>query len=134
VESVLLYGSEIWRLNEYYRKRLQAVEMDYLRRSVRVSRLEHISNQEIRTRMNAEESIIDRIKNKGPSWFGHVLRMEEERWPKQLYQWKPPGKRKRGRPNKSWREEVMTTVQSRGLNIEDAQDRWLWRTGTGRQH
>jgi hypothetical protein len=101
VESVLLYGSEIQTLNECYRKRLQVVEMDFLRRSGRVSRLEHISNQEIRTRMNAEESIIDRIKNKGLSWFGHVLRMEEERWPKQLYQWKPPGKRKRGRPKKS---------------------------------
>jgi hypothetical protein len=61
--------------NEYYRKRLQAVEMDYLRRSARFSRLEHISNQEIRTRMNAEESIIDRIKDKGLNWFGHVLRM-----------------------------------------------------------
>jgi hypothetical protein len=86
------YGSEIWTLNEYYRKILQAVEMDYLRRSARVSRLERISNQEIRTRMNSEERIIDRIKNKGLSWFGHVLRMEEKRWPKQLYQWKPPGK------------------------------------------
>jgi hypothetical protein len=82
----LLYGSEIWTLNEYYRKRLQALEMDYLQRSARVSRLEHISNQEIRTRMDAEESIIDRIKNKGLSWFGHVLRMEEKRCPKQLYQ------------------------------------------------
>jgi hypothetical protein len=59
VESVLLYGSEIWTLNEYYRKRLQAVEMDYLRRSARVSSLYHISNQEIRTRMDAEESIIE---------------------------------------------------------------------------
>jgi hypothetical protein len=134
VESVLLYGSEIWTLNEYYRKRLQAVEMDCLRRSARVSRLEHISNQEIRTRMNAEKSIIDRIKNKGLKWFGHVLRMEEERWPKQLYHWKPPGKRKRGRPRKSWREEMMPAMQSRGLSIEDAQDRRLWRTDTGRQH
>jgi ppGpp synthetase/RelA/SpoT-type nucleotidyltranferase len=80
----LLYGSEIWTLNEYYRKRLLAVEMDYLRMSARVSRLEHMSNQEIRTRMNAEESIIDKIKNKGRSWFGRVLRMEEERWSKQL--------------------------------------------------
>jgi hypothetical protein len=78
--------------NEYYRKRLQAVEMDYLRRSARVSRLQHVNNQEIRTRMNAEESKIDRIKNKCLTWLGHVLRMEEERWPKQLYQWKPPGK------------------------------------------
>jgi S-ribosylhomocysteine lyase LuxS involved in autoinducer biosynthesis len=57
VESVSLYASEIWTLNEYYRKRLQAVEMDYLK-SARVSRLEHISNQEIRTRMNAEESTV----------------------------------------------------------------------------
>jgi hypothetical protein len=40
----------------------------------------YVSNQDIRTRMNAE----DRIKNKGLNWFGHVLRMEEERWPKQL--------------------------------------------------
>jgi hypothetical protein len=29
---------------------------------------------------------------------------------------------------------MMTAMQSRGLNIEDAQDRQLWRTGTGRQH
>jgi hypothetical protein len=84
--------------------------------------------------MNAEESIIDRIKNKGLNWFGHVLRMEEERCTKQLYQWKPPGKRKRGRPNKSRREEMMTAMQSRGLNIEDAQERRLWRIGTGRRH
>jgi hypothetical protein len=52
----------------------------------------------------------------------------------QLYQRKPPGKRKRGRPNKSWREKMMTAMQSRGLNIEDAQDRRLWRIGTGRRH
>jgi hypothetical protein len=31
-------------------------------------------------------------------------------------------------------EEMMTAMQSRGLNIEDAQDRQLWRIGTGRQH
>jgi hypothetical protein len=42
--------------------------------------------------------------------------------------------KKRGRPKKSWREEMMTAMQSRGLNIEDAQYRRLWRIGTGRQH
>jgi hypothetical protein len=129
-----LYNTVNTQLNEYYRKRLHALEMDYLRRSARASRLEHISNQEIRTRMNAEESIIDTIKNNGLNWFGQVLRIEEKRWPQQLYQWKPPGKRKRGRPKKSWREEMMTAMQSSGLNIEDAQHRRLWRIGTGRQH
>jgi hypothetical protein len=33
----------------------------------------------------------------------------------------------------SWGEEMMTAMQSRGLNIEDAQDRRLWRIGTGRR-
>jgi hypothetical protein len=37
------------------------------------------------------------------------------------------------RPNESWKEEMMTAMQSRGFNIEDAQDRRLWRIGTGRQ-
>jgi hypothetical protein len=110
------------------------VEIDYLRRSARVSRLEYISNQEIRTRMNAEESIIDRIKKKGLSWFGRVLRMEEEIWPKQLYQWKPPGKKETRKTKKSWSEEMMTATQSRGLSNEDVQDRRLWRIGTGRRH
>jgi hypothetical protein len=36
--------------------------MDCLRRSARVSRLEHISNEEIRKRMDAEESAIERIQ------------------------------------------------------------------------
>jgi hypothetical protein len=108
--------------------------MDYLRRSARVSRLEHISNQEIRTRMNAEESIMDRIKNKGLKCFGHVLRMEEERWPSNFISGSHQGKRNEEDQKKSWREEMMTAMQSRGLNIEDAQDRRLWRIGMGRRH
>ncbi|KAJ4435246.1 hypothetical protein ANN_23824 [Periplaneta americana] len=90
VESVLNYGSEIWVTNAYYRKRILALEMDYLRRSARVSRLDHIKNEEIRHRMDAEETVLKRIENKSLKWFGHLMRMGEDRWPKQIYQWKPP--------------------------------------------
>ena len=100
MESVLSYGSEIWITNEYYRKRILAVEMDYLRRSARVSRLDHIKNQEIRNRMDAEETVLERIERKGLQWFGHLMRMDEGRWPKQIYEWKPPGRRRRGKPKK----------------------------------
>jgi hypothetical protein len=64
VESVLCYGCETWIINEQYKRIINAVEMDYLRRSARVSRLEHISNEEIRKRMDAEESAIKRIQKR----------------------------------------------------------------------
>jgi hypothetical protein len=66
--------------------------MDYLRRSARVSRLEHVSNEEIRKRMDVEGSAIERIQKGGLNWSGHVLRMRDERWPQQMYKWKPQGK------------------------------------------
>jgi len=37
-------------------------------------------------------------------WLGHVLRMKDDRLTKSVHQWKPTGKRSRGRPNKRWME------------------------------
>jgi hypothetical protein len=51
-----------------------------------------------------------------------------------MYKWKPQGKRKRWRPNKSWLEGIVTTMKNRGLTFEDAQDsssgRWGREGGT----
>ncbi|KAJ9582946.1 hypothetical protein L9F63_022707 [Diploptera punctata] len=132
VESVTMYGSEVWTINKHYKNRLIALEMDYLRRSARKSKLEHVTNNEIRNIMEAEENIIERIEEKKLKWLGHVLRMEDERWPKQLYQWHPTRRRKRGRQKLTWKENMKTLMQARGLSIEDAQDHRLWRFGTGR--
>nr|CAH7720024.1 unnamed protein product [Callosobruchus chinensis] len=52
VQSILLYGSEVWETTKRDRQRLEATEMDYLRSSCGVSRLEKIKNEEIRRRMN----------------------------------------------------------------------------------
>jgi hypothetical protein len=41
----------------------------------------------------------------------------------QMYKRKPPGKRTRGRPKKSWLEGMVTAMKNRGLTFEDAQDR-----------
>jgi hypothetical protein len=51
-----------------------------------------------------------------------------------MYTWRPPGKRKRGRPKKSWLGGMVTAMKNRGLTFEDAQDRQLWKMGTGRRH
>jgi hypothetical protein len=65
--------------------------------------------------MDAEESAIERTKKRGLNWLGHALRTGDERWPQQMYKWKPPGKRKRGRPKKSWFEGIVTAMKNRGL-------------------
>ena len=51
VESVAYYGCEIWLLMWKEQRKLLVLEMDYLRRSARVSRLQKIPNTAIRNKM-----------------------------------------------------------------------------------
>lgn len=134
VETVLTYGCEVWAMREDDKRKLTAVEMDYLRRSARRSRLERIRNEQIRREMSAEETVIERIEKKSLKWFGHLLRMEETRWPKRIFQWTPPGKQKRGRPHRSWNEGIRRAMRERNLDEEMVHDRGEWRAGTGMQH
>lgn len=89
VESVLIYGSEFWTLNDRWRKKLESTEMDGLRRSMRVSRLQHVRNDFIRAEMEAEEIVVNRNEKWILQWYGHVQRMEEERWPRRIIHWSP---------------------------------------------
>jgi len=57
-----LYGSEIWRLTENKKRRIEATEMDALRRSSIISRKERIRNVTIRQQIGLEETIIKEIE------------------------------------------------------------------------
>jgi len=59
-----LYGSETWRLTENNKRRVEATEMDALRRSSRISRKERIRNVTIRQRIGLKETIIKEIEQK----------------------------------------------------------------------
>ena len=41
--------------------------------------------------------------------------MEDSRWPKKIYQWTPHGRRRRGRPQQSWRNQVTDFMRSRNM-------------------
>ena len=47
VKSVLIYGTETWSLYEDDRRRINANEMDALRRSARISKLDRKTNEYI---------------------------------------------------------------------------------------
>jgi hypothetical protein len=71
VKSSLLYGSETWRLTENNKRRVEATEMDALRRSSRISRKDRIRNVTIRQHIGLEETIIkeNRTSSHGMAMF-----------------------------------------------------------------
>lgn len=129
VESILTYGAEGWALVERQKCKIQATEMEGIRRAARVSRLERRRNEDVRHMMDMEESVMERIEKRTLQWYGHVKRMKEERWPKIILEWSPRGRRKRARPRKTWKAGVMQMMKDRHMQEEDWRDRERWRKG-----
>jgi hypothetical protein len=84
-------------------------------------------NTVIKQKMNVERSLLDDIKTKQLQWYGQVQRMEEGRLPKEVMKWRPPGRRKRGRPKLTWEEGIRGLMEERELMEEDWNDRNSWR-------
>lgn len=105
------------------------MEMDYWRRSSKVSRLQHIRNEEIRLNMEIDKTIIDIIEEKRLRWYGHVQRMNNNRWPKRLMDWTPERRKNKGRPRKSWKDGVKEAMGRRDLSVGDWNDRKMWKLG-----
>ena len=59
--------------------------------------------------------IVRFIKSGRIAWLGHVMRMDEKRISKRVLEWKPTGRRIRGRPRKRWTEDTEEDVQSMGI-------------------
>jgi len=71
-----------------------------------------------RIRMNYEPNkltenadIVKFIKSRRIAWLGHVMRIDDKRTPKRILQWKPIGKRTRGRPRKRWIAAIEEDMQ-----------------------
>jgi hypothetical protein len=75
-----------------------------------------------RIRMNHElndliknADIMRYVKSKRMARLGHVMRMEGERIPKRVLEWKPMGRRNRGRPRKIWIEDNEKDIKVMGI-------------------
>jgi len=51
------------------------------------------------------------IKEKRLEWIGHVVRMGHRRTVKKVFESKPEGSRRRGRPRLRWLEDVVKDLQ-----------------------
>ena len=56
--------------------------------------------------MDARYTILDEITRKQLIWYGHVETMDQTRLPKTMINWKPEGRKKRGRPRRTWKDGI----------------------------
>lgn len=126
----LLYGSETWVLTEKQHKKIQVQEMKYLRKVAGVTIMDKIRNEEIRERLKIE-SVRKYMEKAKLRWWGHMKRLSAERQVRQVWEARTTGKRKQGRPNKTWDKDMYEIMDRRGLNWKQAeimaQDRTIWR-------
>jgi cobalamin biosynthesis Co2+ chelatase CbiK len=76
------------------KKKLQAFQMDFLRRSCGISILDYVRNDRMKVIMDLDKMIIDREEEKRLVWYGHLQKMSEERWLKKIWEWTPHGRRR----------------------------------------
>jgi hypothetical protein len=126
--------SEQYR-NEYEdsRRRINATEMDALKRSARMSKLDGKTNVYIRRKMDAQDMILDDITRKQLIWYGNVERMDPTRLPKLMIHWKLEERKKRGHPRRTWKDGIYTAMGESDLRMGEWNNRRQCNMSVGRR-
>src|SRR6218665_1959730 len=89
-------------------------------------------NEKTREELGAEETVIEKIKRRRLTWFGHVERKDGKRLPNAALHGLVRGERSRGRPRKRWMEDVREDLEERGIQLSTAygktKNREVWRS------
>ncbi|KAI0242443.1 Baculoviral IAP repeat-containing protein 7-B [Lamellibrachia satsuma] len=78
VVSIFLYASETWTLSADLQKRIQAMEVRCFRKILRISYIDHVSNEAVRNKIKQAigpyDDLLTTVKNRKLKWYGHVSR------------------------------------------------------------
>ena len=100
-------------------------ESNCLKKTLYINWYEHVTEEEVRIR-SGQKSVIQNMRTKRWSYYGHVLRMRDERLPKQTLTWKLEDSQRSDRP-----KDIYIYIQTKELEGEDvecmAQQREDWR-------
>ena len=83
--------------------------------------------------MNKQDTILDEITRKQLICYGHVETMEPTRLPKFTINWKPEGKKERGRLLRTWKDGIYTAMNERDLRVGEWDNRKQWNMEVGRR-
>ena len=77
VTSIFLYACESWTFRTELQRRIQAMEMRCYRKILRVSYKDHVTNEEVRAKIQqavGPHDLLTMVKRRKLQWYGHVSR------------------------------------------------------------
>ncbi|KAL7648515.1 UNVERIFIED_CONTAM: hypothetical protein RMT77_000421 [Armadillidium vulgare] len=99
--------------------------MKVLRLIAGVTRMDRVRNENVRAGLGVE-SVLDLVERGQLRWFGHMKRMNEDRYARRFYEWRPEGRRGVGRPRMRWSDCVGTAMERRGKTMEEVEEAMLY--------
>jgi hypothetical protein len=81
-------------------------------RNFRKNQKRQSQNSDIREQLKADDIKHDMGRNR-PKWYGHVMRMADERIPKKMLEMKLRERRPRGRPRTTWMDQIKRDMEDR---------------------
>ena len=115
----------------------EGTEMAILRRTERamvrsmcgVKLVDRKKMEDLMEMLGLKETLDSMAKANGVRWYGQVMRREDDNILKKAMVMEVNGKRKRGRPELTWRRQVKESMKKVGLKNEEAGDRTRWMEG-----
>ena len=127
--STFLYVCESWTLTAEVERRIQALEMRCYRRLLNISYKDHVTNEEVRNRIQNAIGVHDDLtmaKKRKLRWYGHISRSSG--MAKTILQGTVKGARRRGRQKKRWEDNIKEwTGMGFGDSLREAEDREGWK-------
>jgi len=123
--------SETWNMKATSKRRIRVFKMACLRKIEGVKRRDRLRNSEIQTRLNWNYDIEHRIQQRRLKYFGHVVRISQNRFPSIVMHGRVHGNRSRGRPKKRWIDVIKDDCHMMNVDLQTAThmayDRSFWR-------
>ena len=123
VRPVLLYCCETWELTVADETRLRGVERRMIRMMCVVRLVDRMLTDVLRDRVGVVVKIKDLIIQSCLQWYSHVMHGDINSQIREVMDVEITGKRKKGRPRKSWEECVKKDLERYGLTREDVYHR-----------
>ena len=113
--STLMYGCETWTISQAMKKQLEAAEIWFLRRTMKISWIKEVTNKNALRRTQTERQLMKQIAKRQCSFLRHVLRKRGIEY--QVATGKVEGKRDRGRQRQIFLGWIDKCLGRRGVDI-----------------
>ena len=108
VTFIFPYACESWTLTAEFQRRIQAMEMRFYHKTLRISYKDHVTNEEVRAKIQQatgpHEEPLTIVKRRKLQWYGHVSRSSG--MAKTILQGTVKGGRRQGRQRKRWEDNI----------------------------